>query len=121
MHARSAAIILLRLDGVGMDEAAIRLNITAKLVMLWSRRFATFGLAGPDDRPGRDRKPSIPPARVPQVLPKRPARGWEEPLEHPFDGTPCRGLRQFGAAHLVRPRFKATPRRNLQAVKRSAG
>jgi transposase len=63
-----ATIILLRLEGIGVDEAARRLNTTSKRVSLWSRRFAAAGLAGLDERPGRGRKPSIPPTKVAQVI-----------------------------------------------------
>jgi transposase len=63
-----ATIILLRLDGAGVEVAAARLNTTPKRVSLWSRRFASAGLAGLDERPGRGRKPSIPAAKVARVI-----------------------------------------------------
>ena len=63
-----AALILLRLDGLGVDEAAARLNTTPKRVSLWSRRFVAAGLPGLEDQPGRGRKPSIPAAKVAQVI-----------------------------------------------------
>jgi transposase len=63
-----AAIILLRLDGVGVEDAAARLHTTPKRVSLWSRRFAAAGLCGLDERPGRGRKPSIPAAKVARVI-----------------------------------------------------
>ena len=63
-----AAIILLRLEGIGVDEAASRLHTTAKRVSRWSRRFAAAGLDGLWDRSGRGRKPSLPPAKVAQVI-----------------------------------------------------
>jgi transposase len=63
-----AAIILLRLDGIGVEDTAARLNTTPKRVSLWSRRFAATGLAGLDERPGRGRKPSIPAAKVARVI-----------------------------------------------------
>jgi transposase len=53
-----AEIILLRLDGVGVEAVAERLKTTPKRVSLWSRRFE-LGLEGLDDKPGRGRKPSI--------------------------------------------------------------
>ena len=51
-----ANIILLRLDGVGVEAVAERLKTTPKRVSLWSGRFETLGLAGLDDKPGRGRK-----------------------------------------------------------------
>jgi transposase len=63
-----AAVILLRLQGLGVDAVAARLNTTPKRVSLWSRRFAAAGLAGLNDRPGRGRKSSIPAATVARVV-----------------------------------------------------
>ena len=50
-----AEIILLRLDGVGVEAVAERLKTSPKRVSLWSRRFETSGLEGLDDKPGRGR------------------------------------------------------------------
>jgi transposase len=63
-----AAIVLLRLRGLGVEAAAKRLNTTPKRVSLWSRRFEATGLAGLDERAGRGRKPSIEAAKVAQVI-----------------------------------------------------
>jgi transposase len=63
-----AAIILLRLEGLGVEAVAARLSTTPKRVSLWSRRFASSGLAGLNDHPGRGRKPSIPAATVARVV-----------------------------------------------------
>src|SRR6185437_5652267 len=63
-----ATMILLRLEGIGVDATASGLNTTPKRVSVWSRRFAAAGLAGLDDRAGRGRKPSIPPEKVAQVI-----------------------------------------------------
>jgi Helix-turn-helix domain len=43
-------IILLRLDGLGVEVVAQRLNTTPSRVSLWSRRFETCGLEGLADR-----------------------------------------------------------------------
>jgi transposase len=63
-----AAIVLLRLEGLEVEQTAARLDTTAKRVSQWSRRFAAAGLSELDDRPGRGRKPSIPAAKVAQVI-----------------------------------------------------
>jgi transposase len=63
-----AEIILLRLDGVGVETVAERLKTTPKRVSLWSGRFEALGLKGLDDKPGRGRKPSIPNAKVARVV-----------------------------------------------------
>ena len=63
-----ASIVLLRLQGLGVDAVAARLHTTAKRVSLWSRRFEVAGLAGLEDRAGRGRKPSIPTETVARVI-----------------------------------------------------
>lgn len=63
-----AEIILLRLDGVGVAETAVRLKTTAKRVSTWSKRFEMHGLAGLEEAAGRGRKPSIPARKVARVV-----------------------------------------------------
>jgi transposase len=63
-----ADIILLRLDGVSVTAAAMRLKTTAKRVSTWSQRFEAHGLDGLEDEPGRGRKPSIPEKKVERVV-----------------------------------------------------
>src|SRR5215469_2466890 len=63
-----ASIVLLRLDGLGVEAVAKQLGTTPKRVSTWSRRFEEKGLAGLDDRPGRGRQPSIPEANVARVV-----------------------------------------------------
>ena len=72
-----ADIVLLRLDGLGVEVVARRLNTTPKRVSLWSRRFETSGLDGLADKPGRGRKPSIPAPKVARVITEatRPPKG----------------------------------------------
>jgi transposase len=53
-----AEIILLRLEGLGVTEIALRLKTTAKRVSTWSKCFETRGLAGLEEAAGRGRKPS---------------------------------------------------------------
>jgi transposase len=72
-----AAIILARLEGVGVEAVAARLKTTPKRVSMWSGRFETSGLDGLDDKPGRGRKASIPEAKVARVITEatRPPNG----------------------------------------------
>ena len=63
-----AAIVLLRLDGNGVEAVAEQLGTTAKRVSLWCKRFEEKGLAGLEDRPGRGRRPSIPEVKVARVI-----------------------------------------------------
>jgi transposase len=55
-----ATIILLRLDGKGVEAVAEKLKTTAKRVSVWSKRFDEKGLGGLEDKPGRGRRPSTP-------------------------------------------------------------
>ena len=72
-----ADIILLRLDGVGVEAVAERLKTTPKRVSTWSGRFEACGLDGLADQPGRGRKASIPEAKVACVITEatRPPKG----------------------------------------------
>ena len=72
-----AKITLLRLEGLGVEAVAERLNTTPKRVSLWSVRFAGSGLDGLADQPGRGRKASIPEPKVARVLTEatRPPQG----------------------------------------------
>ena len=63
-----AAMVLLRLDGLGVEAAAGQLGTMAKRVSIWSKRFETHGLAGLEDKSGRGRKPSIPAEKVERVI-----------------------------------------------------
>ena len=63
-----ADIILLRIEGFGVEAAAERLSTTSKRVSMWSTRFARSGLDGLADEPGRGRKASIAAAKVARVL-----------------------------------------------------
>jgi transposase len=63
-----ANIILLRLKGVSVAEAAAQLKTTAKRVSMWSKRFEEQGLAGLEEAPGRGRRPSIAAAKVERVV-----------------------------------------------------
>jgi transposase len=63
-----AEIILLRLDGVGVAEIAVRVKTTARRVSAWSKRFEMHGLAGLEEAAGRNRTPSILARKVDGVL-----------------------------------------------------
>jgi len=72
-----ANIVLLRLEGKGVEAIAVELGTTAKRVSLWSKRFEVKGLAGLEDKSGRGRRPSIPEAKVARVITEatRPPQG----------------------------------------------
>src|SRR5215468_6764772 len=63
-----ANIILLRIQGLGVEAVAERLSTTPKRVSLWSTRFGRSGLDGLADQPGRGRKASIAAAKVARVI-----------------------------------------------------
>jgi transposase len=72
-----ASIVLLRLDGLGVEAVAKQLGTTPKRVSAWSKRFEENGVAGLEDKPGRGRRPSIPEAKVARVVTEatRPPKG----------------------------------------------
>ena len=63
-----AHIVLLRSEGVGQQEVASRLGVSAPSVSKWSQRFDREGFDGLKDQPGRGAKPSIPLATVRRVV-----------------------------------------------------
>ena len=63
-----ALIILLRLEGVGVDVVAEKLGTTSKRVSMWARRFELHGLDGLEEKPGRGRKPSIPTQKIERIV-----------------------------------------------------
>ena len=63
-----AHIVLLRSEGVGQQEVASRLGVSARSVSKWSQRLDREGLDGLKDQPGRGPKPSIPLATVRRVV-----------------------------------------------------
>ena len=72
-----ANIVLLRLDGKGVEAVAEQLGTAAKRVSMWCRRFEERGLAGLKDKCGRGRRPSFPEAKVARVITEatRPPEG----------------------------------------------
>jgi transposase len=72
-----ANIVLLRLDGLGVEAVAKRLGTTPKRVSAWSKRFEENGLDGLEDKSGRGRRPSVPEAKVACVVSEvtRPPKG----------------------------------------------
>lgn len=72
-----ASIVLQRLNGIGIEETAQRLNTSPRTVWVWSSRFETSGLAGLEDKAGRGRKPSLPADKVAKVVTEatRPPKG----------------------------------------------
>jgi len=74
-----ASIVILRAKGMSVSAVAEKLGTTAKRVSIWSKRFASHGLAGLEDKRGRGRRPSIPAAKVARVIDEatRPPKGRE--------------------------------------------
>jgi transposase len=63
-----ANIILLRLDGLKVEDVAERMGTSMPTVSTWSSRFEQFGLEGLKDKAGRGRKPSIPTKKIERVI-----------------------------------------------------
>ena len=70
-------IILLRLDGLRIEDVAERMNTSMPTVSMWSNRFERCGLDSLKDKTGRGRKPSIPAAKIERVITEatRPPEG----------------------------------------------
>lgn len=66
---RRSRIVLLAAEGVSVRESARLVDVSARTVMLWRKRFLQEGAAGLRiDRAGRGRKPSIAPEVVASVI-----------------------------------------------------
>jgi len=63
-----AQIVLLRLDGLKIEDVAERMGTSMPTVSTWSSRFEKLGLDGLVDKPGRGRKPSIPARKIERVV-----------------------------------------------------
>ena len=68
VNERFRAQILLRLEGLKIEDVAGRMGTSMPTVLAWSSRFERFGLDGLKDKTGRGRKPSIPAAKVERVV-----------------------------------------------------
>ncbi len=103
-----AEIILLRLDGVGVEAVAEQLKTTPKRVSMWSRRFEISGLDGLDDRPGRGRKASIPEAKVARVLteatrPPKDRRRWSIRSMSRYAGVSASSVQRLWSRNDLKP------------------
>ena len=63
-----ANIILLRLDGLKVEDVAERVGTSMPTVSTWSSRFEEFGLDGLEDKAGRGRKASISTRKIERVI-----------------------------------------------------
>jgi transposase len=63
-----AEIVLLRLDGLSVNQVAEQLKTTAKRVSTWARRFERQGLSGLEEAAGRGRKPSISVHKIERIV-----------------------------------------------------
>lgn len=65
---RRARIVLARASGRGQEATAAELGVSRPAVIRWERRFASAGLAGLEEAPGRGAKPSIAEAKKAKVI-----------------------------------------------------
>jgi transposase len=63
-----AKIILLRLDGLKIEDVATRMGTSMPTISTWSSRFEKFGLDGLKDKAGRGRKPWIATKKIERVI-----------------------------------------------------
>ncbi len=110
---RRARIVWLRPQGVKETEVASRLGVSLPTVSQWSRRFAQFVLAGLEDRPGRGRKPSLPPEKVQQVLatvtqPPAPGTRWTVRKMAAAAGISLRSVHRIWQSNGIKPHLVRT-------------
>jgi len=112
-----AAVVLLRLEGFGVEAVAERLGTTPKRISTWSRRFESQGLGGLEDKPGRGRRHSIPEAKIARVITEvtQPPKGRSRWSVRSM-GRHAGMSHKHGAAHLVEERAEAAHHPNLQTV-----
>lgn len=65
-----AEIVLLRSQGIKVEEVAQKLDVSVPCVSKWSGRFKREGLQGLKDKAGRGRKPSVPVEKLEQIIVK---------------------------------------------------
>jgi len=63
-----AKIILLRLDGLKIEDVATRMGTSMPTISTWSSRFEKFGLDGLKDKVGGGRKPWIATKKIERVI-----------------------------------------------------
>ena len=63
-----ARVVLLRGEGLNEKDVAEQLATSVTTVSLWSRRFGRNRLEGLRDKPGRGRKPWLPPEKIQKVI-----------------------------------------------------
>src|SRR5262249_16765159 len=104
-----ANIILLRIQGLGVEAVAERLSTTPKRVLLWSTRFARSGLDGLADQPGRGRKAWIAAAKVARVIteatrppPGRSRRSIRSMAQHA--GVSASSVQRIWSGNDIKPR-----------------
>ena len=76
-----ARIVLLRGEGLKQKDVAEKLATSVTTVSLWSQRFGRDRLEGLRDKPGRGRKPWLPPEKIQKVItqvtqPPKGRRRW---------------------------------------------
>jgi transposase len=72
-----AWIILLRLEGLKIEDVTARMKTSMRTVSIWSSRFEAQGFGRLDDKRGRGGKQSLPAAKVAHVITEatRPLEG----------------------------------------------
>jgi transposase len=122
--ARRGRIVLLRADGYSQAEAAARAGVTRPSVILWERRFASFGLAGLEEAPGRGKKPAIPEAKKEKLItlatrpPPNKTRWSVRSMAREVGISPS-SVQRIWAANEIKPHvirtFKLSRDRNFEA------
>lgn len=108
-----AAIVLRRAEGIGQVQVAAELGVSAACVNKWSQRFERHGLEGLKDQEGRGRRPSIPAAKVEQVISRatrapKPRTRWSVRTMAREVGISPDSVHRIWRANDIKPHLVAT-------------
>lgn len=108
-----ARIVLLRADGRSQEATAAAVGLSRPTVIRWERRFASHGLAGLEEAPGRGAKPSIPDAKKERILtqatqPPPNRTRWSVRAMARQAGVSPASVQRIWAANEIKPRLTRT-------------
>jgi transposase len=108
-----ARMVLLRVEGMGVEAVAAQLGTTPKRVSTWTKRFEERGLAGLDDRPGRGRRHSLPEEKVMRVIteatrPPKPRARWSLRTMAKHAGVSATSVQRIWSQNELKPHLVKT-------------
>ena len=108
-----ARIVLLRTDGRSQEATATEVGMSRPAVIRWERRFASHGLAGLEEAPGRGPKPSIPDAKKEKIItqatqPPPHRTRWSVRAMARQTGVSPASVQRIWAANEIKPHLSRT-------------